>query len=262
MRTTGKIALIIAAVTITVVPLLSQNTPAFDVVSVKLQPFTGQGSFGISLRGDTLDAEHVSLKELVTFAYDVRDVQVSGGPSWADRTGVKLNDAELYQVVGKAAGNTPPSKEQFRRMLQSLLADRFHLQVHHQPKDLPVYNLVANRDGVKLKESAAGAKFSARRSSLDAYAIRIEASGAPMQWIVSEIEGYADRPVFDKTRLMGTYDIVLECVVGNLPVGAAANASRPSLFTALQEQLGLKLEAALSPLDTVVIDHAERPTPN
>jgi uncharacterized protein (TIGR03435 family) len=156
----------------------------------------------------------------------------------------------------------PPSKEQFRSMLRTLLADRFKLAVHHQSKDLPVYNLAVNKGGPRLKNSAPDTKFSAKTSSLDAYAIRMQATAITLKWLVGQIEGYADRPVIDKTGLTGTYDLSLECVVGNVPVGVAANSSRPSLFTALQEQLGLKLEPATAPFDTVVIDHAERPAAN
>src|SRR5215470_12811488 len=152
----------IAAVFVLICTAFGQAPPSFEVASVKLQPWTGQGSVGIMLRGVTLTAEHVSLKDLVTFAYDLRDVQLSGGPSWADRSGLKLNEAELYEVIGRAAGDTPPSRDEFRRMLQALLADRFQLRIHHQSKDLSVYNLVVAKGGPKFKESAADTKFDAK----------------------------------------------------------------------------------------------------
>ena len=138
---------------------LFAQSPLFEVASVKLQPWTGSGGVGVSIHGNTLDAEHVSLRDIVEVAYDLRDVQLSGGPAWADRREAKLNDAELYQVIGKAASEAPPSKDVFRQMLQALLADRFQLKIHHVQKDLPIYNLTADKSGPKLERSAAETKF-------------------------------------------------------------------------------------------------------
>jgi uncharacterized protein (TIGR03435 family) len=142
-----SLCLSVFAILTAVIVVFGQDPYAFEVASVKLEPWNGQGSVGIFVRGNTLTAEHVSLNELVAFAYNLKDVQLSGGPGWADRSQAKLSDAELYQVIAKAVGDSPPSMDQFRRMLQSLLTDRFQLKVHHQPKDLPVYNLVVNKGG-------------------------------------------------------------------------------------------------------------------
>lgn len=136
----------------------AQATPRFEVASVKPEPWTGQGGIFIMVRGNTLTAEHIDLCGLVEFAYGLRNIQLSGGPAWA-RHGV-LDASVLYQVIAKAAGDPPPPTDQFRLMLQGLLADRFKLKVHHINKDLPVYNLVVAKSGLKLKESAADAKFS------------------------------------------------------------------------------------------------------
>ena len=127
----------------------------FEVASVKPQPFAGSsGSVGIFVRGNTLNAEHVSLYDLVLYAYNLRDVQLSGGPAWA-QSGV-LQFSELFQVIAKVPGDYPPQTDVLRQMMQTLLADRFKLQIHHVQKDLPAYNLVVNKGGPKLKESAAG----------------------------------------------------------------------------------------------------------
>jgi uncharacterized protein (TIGR03435 family) len=256
-----SLGLSVFAILTAVMVVFGQDPHAFEVASVKLEPWNGQGSVGIFVRGNTLTAEHVSLNELVAFAYNLRDVQLSGGPGWADRSQAKLSDAELYQVIAKAVGDSPPSMDQFRRMLQSLLTDRFQLKVHHQPKDLPVYNLVVNKGGPKLTESTAGTAFTVKTSSIGRYGIRIETKAMTMAKLVGNLSVYAARPVFDKTGLAGTYDFTLECVVENLAAGVA-DIGGPSIFTALQEQLGLKLESATAPFDTVVIDHAERLAPN
>jgi uncharacterized protein (TIGR03435 family) len=242
----------------------AQAAPQFDVASVKPEPWTGQGGVLIKVTGNTLTAEHQSLFGLVSFAYDLLSVQLSGGPAWA-RPGL-LAGSELYQVIAKAAGDPPPSAEQFRLMLQGLLSDRFKLQVHHVNKELPVYNLVVAKGGLKLKESDADAKFSmvtraGRQSN------RTTGKHVPMATLVSGIiENYAGRPVFDKTGLTGTYDFEVEWVQDSLrgagPDTAVSDSNGPSLFTAIQEQLGLKLEPGVAPFDTVVIDHAEKPDAN
>lgn len=151
----------------------------FEVASVKPQPFTGQGSVGIFVRGDTFDAEHVSLFSLVTFAYNLRDVQLSGGPAWV-KSGV-LVSSELFQVIAKPSGDPPPPMALFRQMLQTLLADRFQLRLHHVQKDLPIYNLVVNRRGPKLKENPANAKFNFHTFGIGKLGVRIVATHMTMQ---------------------------------------------------------------------------------
>jgi uncharacterized protein (TIGR03435 family) len=121
------------------------QSPAFEVASIKPQAWTGKGSVGIFVRGNSLDAEHVSLFSLVTFAYNLRDVQLSGGPSWV-KSGV-LVDSELFQVTAKAPEGPPPTMDAMRQMLQTLLADRCKLQLRHAEKELPIYNLVVKKGG-------------------------------------------------------------------------------------------------------------------
>ncbi len=213
------------------------------------------------MRGDTLHGEHVSLNDLVMFAYNLRGLQLSGGPAWGIRG--ELDKSELYQVTAKAAGDPPPALDQFRLMLQTLLTDRFHLEVHHVQKDLPVYNLVVNRGGPKLRESPAGTKSTANVRARGNRGIHIEATGMTMPNLVgNQLSGYSGRPVFDKTGLTGSYDFTLDFYVESLAAGPDAVPEGPSLLTALQEELGLKLEPATAPFDTVVIDHAERPSEN
>jgi uncharacterized protein (TIGR03435 family) len=236
----------------------------FDVVSVKPQKWTGQGSVGVLVRGDTLDAEHVSLRTLVLFAYDLRDVQLSGVPAWAEAAGL-LADAELFQVMAKVSSNPPPPLDEFRKMLQPVLADRFKLQIHHVEKPLPVYNLVVAKGGPKLsnlKPGDPGSKSNFTASGRGRFGIRLVATNMTIQQLVErQLESYAGRPVFDKTGLTAPYDFTLEFVAEQAPLGEE-DPTVPRLLTAIQEQLGLKLEPATAPFDTIVIDHAERPDEN
>jgi uncharacterized protein (TIGR03435 family) len=236
--------------------------PAFEVASIKPQPWTGQrGSVGVFVRGDTLDGEHVGLNDLVAFAYNLRGFQLTGGPAWGIRG--ELASSVLYQVTAKATGDPPPPIDQFRRMLQTLLADRFHLQVHHVSRDFPTYNLVVAKGGPRLKESSNDAQLSTRVSSRGKSGIRIETARMTMPELVdNQLSGYSGRPVFDKTGIAGSYGFVLEFVVDNLTVGPDDASAGPSLFTALQDQLGLRLETSTAAFDTVVIDHAEKPSDN
>ena len=234
----------------------------FEVASVKRQPFEGQGRFGVFIYGNTLNAENQSLNDLVQYAYNLRDVQLSGGPAWATR-GV-LNSSELYQVIAKAPADTPPSEDIFRQMMQSLLADRFKLQIHHVQKDLPVYYLVVNKGGPKLKKSPADANSVLKISNMGNLGVRIAATHLTVQQLIDrQLSGYTDRPIFDKTGLTAAYDFTLEFAVEKAPTGLDPAANEPpALVTAVQQQLGLKLETGKSPFDTIVIDHAERPSQN
>jgi uncharacterized protein (TIGR03435 family) len=263
MRTLVNIAIVAGALLSLTIITAAQNQPlTFEVASIKPQPWTGQGGVGVFMHGDTLDAEHASLYDLVLFAYNLRDVQLSGGPAWADRSHALLTNAELFQVTAKAPGDHPPSSEVFRQMLQTLLAERFQLKVHHVQEDLPVYHLEVNKGGTKLRESGADATFSSATSSKGRFGIHLVTTMMTMQKLVDMLSPYAGRPVFDKTGLAASYDFTLEFVVENVAVAQDSAADGPSLFTALQEQLGLKLESATAPFDTVVIDSVQKPSEN
>ena len=103
------------------------QSPVFEVASIKLQPWDGHGSVGVTVRGNTLMAEHACLYDLVEFAYEAAETRVSGGPSWAMHA--PLAGATLYQVRAKAAGDRQPTMDEFRLMTRALLAERFRLKV-------------------------------------------------------------------------------------------------------------------------------------
>ena len=248
-------------------PAPSPSTPGFEVASVKPQQWTGTGSVGVFVRGNTLDAEHVSLFSLVAFAYNLRDVQLSGGPPWV-RSGV-LGYSELYQVIAKAPEGPPPAMAVFRQMLQRLLAERFKLQVRHVEKELPTYDLVVGKGGPRLTQSRADEKFDFVSSAIGRFGIRIAATHMTVQQLIDhQLVAYNDRLIFDKTGLADPYDFTLQFTVENVSADQASSAKQadaidlPPLSTALQEQLGLKLEPRRALFDTVVIEHAERPTAN
>lgn len=230
--------------------------PAFEVASVKSQPWTGEGSVGIfTIKGNTLAVDHADLYILIDFAYGVKtdETRISGGPAWAQH-GI-LTASSLYQVAARTAAGATPTKEQFRLMMQTLLADRFQLKIHHVTKDIPVFNLIAAKNGVRLRENIADVKPSLMVSG--AMRIRIVAIHAPLTMLIGQIQLAAGRPVIDKTALAGFYDFEVEW-----SSDPTTGMEDPSIFTALQERLGLKLEPAVAPFDTIAIDHAEKPSSN
>jgi len=254
--------------------VFSQTTaapPAFDVASVKPAPPPTEGKFMVQMGGDPgmVDYKNVSLKTLVARAYEMKDHQVSG-PDWLD--------SARFDVVAKIPPNTPPG--QIPLMLQTLLAERFKLTAHREQKVMPVYAMVVGKNGPKLKpvEGDPGGRM---RMSISPRG-RQMSGPTTMSALAGGLSQMLDRPVVDSTELKGTYDIDLEWVpderegggmMAKMKAMAEAASTDPhgdplgpngfSLFGALQEKLGLRMEARKSPVDIVVVDSAQQvPTEN
>ncbi len=248
--------------------ILAQTPPSFELASIKPQPWTNEGAVDVYVRGNTLYAEHADLYRLVDFAYGLRpdNLQISGGPEWAKHgtlSNVSGFDSVLFQIIAKAPDGPPPSVEQFRTMLQKLLADRFQLRIHHAMKNLPVFKLELMNTGTKLKENRSDAKTSVAYKSESPF--RINAVHAPLSVLADELAYATGRPVIDKTGLTGFYDFEIVWSPRFLSddlAGAEQPSDIPSVLIAVQRQLGLKLDHGSAPYDTVVIDHAEQPSAN
>lgn len=237
--------------------------PSFEVASIRLN-HSGARNGGIRWGGDMFTSANMSLKNLIEIAYQLKDFQLIGGPSWigSDRYDI---DAKL----GEEAQKLPPDQrlKQTRLMLQSLLADRFKLVLRQETKTLPVYRLVAAKSGPKLNVATGRSGWSEGNGQIKAQAV----TTATLAEILSN---QLEREVVDETNLPGRYDISLRWSPDNgaappeMPRAAAqAGALQPgaaagSVFTAIQEQLGLKLEAAKAPVETLVVVHIERPSEN
>jgi uncharacterized protein (TIGR03435 family) len=225
--------------------------------------------------------KNASLRDLIRVAYQVRDFQISGGPDWID---------SAHYDIDANAKDKPVPKEWLTTMmslLQSLLADRFKLKLHRDTKELPVYVLTVAKGGPKFQQSrekscttfnwirnspppgqianihcgAAELTNAQLNRTLDAVGISIwgVSPDAPgLTWFLSR---ELDRIVIDKTGLTGLFDFYLEWNRAATLDKAAASADpdNPSLFTALQDQLGLKLTSEKGPVEILVIDHAEKP---
>jgi uncharacterized protein (TIGR03435 family) len=238
---------------------VAAQTARFEAASVKMRaPDAVIVMIGGAPEGSRLSLEAMSLADLVAWAYDVKVTQVVGGPPWArqqrDRSTLD-GGVRRFDIAAKAEDGASPSLADFRRMTQTLLGERFGLAVHREQRETAVYGLVVDKKGVKFSESAPEAKGILRMSGGG----RIVGSGATMTQLVgwfSNANG-VDRPVVDETRLGGRYDFTLEWAN---PQNAAD--TRPSIFTAMPEQLGLRLEPRRVALEYVVIDGAELPGGN
>jgi len=297
--------------------------PSFEVASVKPAAPLTDGRIRVMMRGGPgtpdpgqITYTNVTIKSLMTNAYHVKEYQISG-PDWLE--------SQRYDITAKV----PPgaTKEQFQLMLQSLLAERFKLTLHHQSKELPMYALVVAKGGPKLKESVddpnaptaggpnAGGPEGGRGSPLANAAVRatvgkdgfpqlppggrgaimmmgmggrmrMAANGQSTGQLAELLSNQLSRPVLDMTGLQAKYDYTLEFAPdegsmgmmkgmpmpmpppgegggGAGPAATPDGGSGPTIFAALQEQLGLKLEARKGPVDMLVIDTLEKvPTEN
>lgn len=228
------------------VPFSHAQTPStFEVASVRLSPPGGTGLSSFNYLGSTrFTATNVSFTLLLQLAFGVDDYQILQKPSWSDST--------LYDVSAKPEGETPLTYERLKPLLQQLLEQRFHLTVHHETKEIKGYAMVVAKGGPKLQASKGGA--GARYISPQG----LRGPNISLNTLASMLVHPAGRPVVDKTGIQGNYDIDL-----NYSSNETTDSSLPSVFTALTEQLGLKLEPQEVPVDMLVIDHVDKePTEN
>lgn len=270
------------------------TTPAFEVASIKPN-HSNENMIRIMFSPGRFTANGVTIKELIKNAYHVKDDQLSGAPNWvsSDRFDIeaKMTDAtaEMMQKLPR-----DQSVEQHRLLIQSLLVDRFKLKVGHQTKELPIYALVVAKNGPKLVASTvtpppAGANppplapgGPVRPGMMRMGPGELTASAVPVSILADALSGEPEiggRVIVDETGLKGKYDLNLHWAAegpspmagmgpgpgaGGAPGGdagaSAPDSTGPSIFTALEEQLGLKLEPRKGPVDVLVIQNIERPS--
>ena len=234
----------------------AESGTEFDAASIKpAKPGDIRGSlFQFTVSGG-LEVSNATLKSILETAYDVRDFQIAGGPPWID--------ADRYYVSARSAAGG--SIAETRKKLQKLLAERFRLAVHRESKELPLYVLSVAKSGWKL--SPARELQSGVGTGIQMTCGRMSGRRASMANLATYLERRLRRPVRDQSELPGRYDFDLEWMpdpgsCSASPVEADLASDGASLFTALQETLGLKLEATKGPVEVIVVDHAERPEPN
>jgi uncharacterized protein (TIGR03435 family) len=176
------------------------------------------------------------------------DAQIEGGPGWID--------AETYDIAAKADTPLEMSREEVRPCLQALLAERFQLAIHREPKQAAVFSLVLAKNGPRFKEHSGPGQAGISASSESGMAA-ISGTKITMTRLAEYLSNQAGRPVIDNTELKGEYDFRVEWAPDKKP-----GSTRPSIFAALQEQLGLKLNATKGTVEMIVVDRAERPSAN
>jgi uncharacterized protein (TIGR03435 family) len=242
------------------VPSAHGQPPAFEVVSIKS---AAPGQKGMDLHRDPgggMTATNVDLRTLVILSYHIQPFQLSGGPGWVS--------SDRWGVAAKAPAGS--SRDKKWSMLQALLADRFQLVVRREIKEMPVFALTAAKSGFKLKES--NKPPNEADGSVHSEGGNLAFQKVTMADLAQVLAGTVKNQVLDQTNIAGKFDFTLQRTPDNYraaPDGGPPSNSKPSvdpngptIFTALQEQLGLKLEPSRGPVETVVIERAERPTGN
>ena len=229
--------------------------PAFEVASVKVNTAGTNGGMGRGGMGghgfDTITPSpsgvsviDVRLKSVIQWAYHVQPVQVSG-PGWLD--------VDRYDIVAKAAGAV--SEEQLRLMMQTLLADRFKLALHHESKEMQAYVVTVAKSGLKMKESTSEGDMDIQPSAPAGAAFQ----RATVSKLAELLSGPLQSPVIDETGLTGRYDFKLDLsgfLDPSTPMGI--NDVIPILIQAAQQQLGIKVDQKKVVVEMLMVDHAEK----
>jgi uncharacterized protein (TIGR03435 family) len=288
----SKLKLLTLLATFSMASLLNAappQKPTFEVASIKPDKSGDRRAGIMNSPGGRFTVKNVPLRMLIRIAYKIDDSQIIGGPAWinSERWDIEAEaSSSPHEDLAKMSeAQREAFMEQQRLRLQSLLEDRFQLKIHREKRERPVYALVIAKGGPKLKESTAvpggpqtgpsGLKPRQMRMSMSRG--QVTAYGVPVSALAEQLSNQLGRPVLDETGLKGNYDFTLQWTPdesqgqmfrvpeegqqagGNPPPPEAVG---PSVFTAIQEQLGLRLKPEKGPVDVLVIDHVEQPTEN
>ena len=236
--------------------------PVFEVATIKPSDPNRRRLFSIG-RGTEVTAVGTTVNDLIVFAYGVHVRQISGAPAWVE--------SDKFDISGKPEGGGQPNPVQFKKMLQKLLADRFQLAFHRDQKQLAVYALTVGKNGPKLTRSE---DVSPIPNLVPRGPGNLPARNATMEEFAGVMQAHLDRPVVDQTGLKERFDFQLQWTPdettqfaplggpGAPPKPPEGAETQPDLFTAIQQQLGLKLESTKAPVDVLVIDKVEKPSEN
>ena len=246
---------------------IAQNAahPEFEVASIKPN-HSGDGRLGVSIDpGGRFVATNVPVKALIMTAYDLKENQVSGLPAWAT--------SDRFDITAKPESGVAFKNGDERPMLQALLAERFKFSFHKETRELPIYALVVAKSGLKMEASKGNANIDDDAKPKPApmpgrgrggiRRMRGEVSGAnvTVDMLVDQLSSIVGRSVIDKTGLTGSYDFALKYTPDSADA-PSSDSQTPSIFVAVQEQLGLKLEAQKGPVDLYIVDRVEKPSEN
>jgi uncharacterized protein (TIGR03435 family) len=245
------------------VKMAADAKPAFEVATIKPSDPARPGQI-VTLRGAEVITTNTTVHDLINLAYWLHPKQLTGGPAWTE--------SDKYDLTGKPDAPGQPSVDQMKLMIQKLLADRFQLKFHSEKRELSVYAVRIAKTAAKIVRSQDDPKglpgfFFGRAASGTTLTFR----NSPMSQVTAILQNFLDRPVVDQSGLSEKYDFTVTFTLdpaqaarlGGPPIPAADNPdAAPDVFTAFQQQLGLKLESTKAPVNVLVVDHVEKPSEN
>lgn len=236
------------AATLLLSTVRAQDSQQFEVAVIRPALPTTVGSSFLRFEGGRIKISNEPVKLLVRVAYELQNAEIAGGPPWLD--------TDRFDIEAKTGRPEKPTMRELTVLVQALLADRFHLKFRREKRDLTVYALVAGKGDPKLKASGDG-ETPGMNTHGGKGVSQVVATATSMGLLASYVGNRLDRIVVNKTGLTGAYDFKLEWAPDELP-----DSTLPSLPTALNEQLGLKLETQKSPVEVMVIDSMDKPSEN
>jgi uncharacterized protein (TIGR03435 family) len=236
------------SVALAVSPVIAQGPKEFDAVSIKRNRTAAVASDTNTTPG-RLSLVNVTLVSVIRRAFRVLDPQIVGAPDWLF--------SERYDILAVTGDGTDLTDDRRQAYLQALLADRCQFSFHRETRELRTYSLAPSKSGARLVAHTGPGEYSMRVQPVDDGRLRLRSTRGNMPRLAEILAGQVGDLVADRTGLAGEYDFTLEWVPNQNDSTAG-----PSLFTALDEQLGLRLESAKSPVQAIVIDRIERPTEN
>jgi len=227
---------------------------AYDVASIKVNK-SDSGNSGFNWNSNKYSATNVTLKNLVSHAYGIKEDYIYGVPSWANSARFDL-EAKILDADVQGLDKLTPKQRQ--SLIKPVLADRFQFKAHTETRTLPVYEIGLAKGVPKLKPKSSSDSSGEGWSSGDGV---FTAHSVPMAGLANFLSSELHRTVLDSTGLTGKFDFELKWTAESGP-DASAEASTASIFTALEEQLGLKLRSSKGPVEVLVVEHAELPSEN
>ena len=273
MNSRWRVGLVAALVGVMTAGMRGQSVAAagmsFEVATIRPNAPDEPHNRGISWEGRHFTARYTTMSQMVQFAYNVQAKQIVNAPGWLDSA---TYDIEAQAPVGDPVGRDPTAA-QFRGMMQRLLAERLGMKTHWEPRTMAAYQLVVAKGGAKLQAS----KIEDRTKAEIPPGVRIQRGphlwmrvlgvGGTMPELAAELQRVEfDRPVVDRTGITGEFDFAVTATstkpyfAGEVP--DTSDAAPPTIFTALQEQLGLKLEPVKTAVQCLMVDAVERPSEN
>lgn len=244
-------------------PMAADADPSFEVATIKPNDKDGGSMQALTFKGRNFVTVNSSLADLMMFAYSVQMKQIVGAPDWIEK--------DRYDIVATPDAEGRPNADQVRVMIRKLLADRFQLKFHHDKREMSAFVLTVGKGGAKLRPGQQNGSLHGIGMQEAANGSLLFVNNAPIPAFTSFLQSLVlDRPVVDETGLTGRYDFTVTFTPdesefnGQPPFAKPADGVEPapSLFEAMQEQLGLKLTAEKTQVDVLAIDHVEKPSAN